>query len=155
MKKKNVQCNKIKNLEKRLACLKDKYDTITKELETENESSTSDEGMIDYNNLLEERRFLENHIERVTSELADEECNIGKSLKTKKGKISIGTVVHVLNHATQLTFKLVSSVHNDDEQNQISTDSPIGKAVLGKRVGDKVIVKTPKGKMTYLIKKIE
>jgi len=46
---------------------------------------------------------------------------------------------------TELEYKLVTSEEADAAQGLISTTSPIGKALLGKRVGDEIQVQTPAG----------
>ena len=46
---------------------------------------------------------------------------------------------------TELEYKLVTSEEGDASQGLISTTSPIGRALLGKRVGDEVKVQTPAG----------
>lgn len=57
--------------------------------------------------------------------------------------------VRVKNHnvGKDITYTLVSSQEADFTQKKISVDSPIGKALLGKSVGDIVEVKVPAGKL--------
>jgi transcription elongation factor GreA len=52
------------------------------------------------------------------------------------------------------TFTLVGFGESNPAERKISTDSPLGKAFLNKRIGNEVIVQTPKGKIVYVIKKI-
>jgi transcription elongation factor GreA len=49
---------------------------------------------------------------------------------------------------------LVSSAEADPDHNLISDESPIGKAVKGKKVGDIVSIRAPKGIMNYRIESI-
>ena len=49
----------------------------------------------------------------------------------------------------KIEYKLVSSEEADVEKGLISTTSPIGKALLGRRVGDEVQVHTPAGKKEF------
>jgi transcription elongation factor GreA len=51
-------------------------------------------------------------------------------------------------------FQLVGFGESDPANGKISTESPLGKAFLNKKVGDIVKVQTPKGKVTYKITKI-
>ncbi len=55
----------------------------------------------------------------------------------------------------QLTFMIVSQHESDPTENKLSFDSPIGKAVMDKKIGDEVKVKTPSGDIFYLILKVE
>jgi len=48
-------------------------------------------------------------------------------------------------------FIIVGVVEADPAENKISDQSPIGRALMGKRVGDRVAVETPSGKLTFKI----
>ena len=45
-------------------------------------------------------------------------------------------------------------VEADPLEGKISDESPIGQALLGKKVGDKVTIETPRGSMDYKLEKI-
>ena len=62
-------------------------------------------------------------------------------------KAYIMSSVKVKNHnvGTEITYKLVSTQEADFTKKKISVDSPIGKALLGKSVGDVVEVEVPAG----------
>ena len=52
----------------------------------------------------------------------------------------------------ELKFKVVGSAEADPDQNRLSNESPIGRAVMGRKKGDKVEVSTPtKGVVKYEI----
>jgi len=48
-----------------------------------------------------------------------------------------------------VTYMLVSEEEADLKAGKISTQSPIGKGLLGKKKGDKVVIKTPAGEMEF------
>lgn len=52
------------------------------------------------------------------------------------------------------TLTIVGSVEADPTAQKISDESPLGKALLGKKVGDKVEIKTPAGATLYTVKSI-
>ena len=52
------------------------------------------------------------------------------------------------------TFTLVGFGESNPGEGKISTDSPLGKAFLNKRICNEVVVQAPKGKVVYVIKKI-
>ncbi len=54
-----------------------------------------------------------------------------------------------------MTFRIVTTIRNDFEKQLISKESPFGKAVLGHRVGDSVIIEAPNGSYTVEIRHIE
>lgn len=70
---------------------------------------------------------------------------------TAKDFVDFGSVITLDNGKGQLSFTLVGMYESDPINKKLSTYSPIGKAVLGKRVGDKIIVNTPSGEITYTI----
>ncbi len=53
------------------------------------------------------------------------------------------------------TWTLVSPEEANALHGKISTQSPVGAAVLGKRVGDKVIVRAPGGETTFKVERVE
>ena len=59
------------------------------------------------------------------------------------------------NGGKTLIFKVVGSQEADFPNGAISEDSPVGKALMGARVGDVVTVEAPRGSMNYTIDKIE
>ena len=68
----------------------------------------------------------------------------------------VGTTITVLKKGSkdEKVFALVGSEEANSLEGRISNESPLGRAVLGKKEGDKVIVETPKGEVEYTIKKI-
>jgi len=65
--------------------------------------------------------------------------------------VSIGSQVTVKVNGKQVVFNLVGEWEADPEQQKISHESPLGKSLMGKIVGDKVEVEAPAGKMIYTI----
>ena len=69
-----------------------------------------------------------------------------------RGEVAIGSTVTIKGAKNrELKFKLVGSAEADPDQNRLSNESPIGRAVLGGKKGDKVDVSTPKGIVKYEI----
>ena len=69
------------------------------------------------------------------------------------GIVSVGSTVTVLKKGSkeEKTYALVGSEEADSLSNKISNESPLGKALLGKKKGDKVIVHAPKGEVEYSV----
>ena len=67
--------------------------------------------------------------------------------KIPQGKVGLGSTVVVLdtNKDEELTYHLVTSEEAAPANGKISTTSPIGRALLGKEVGDEVKVQSPGG----------
>lgn len=73
-------------------------------------------------------------------------------------KISIGCRVLVTNLANgkQLPeYTIVGSQEADVMERKVSEDSPFGKALMGKRVGDELTVEAPRGSIRYRVERIE
>lgn len=71
-----------------------------------------------------------------------------------KGVIDFGSTVTVekINQSKkQLTFMIVSEHESDPSKGTLAYSSPMGKALLRKKVGDSVTVKTPVGETEYVI----
>lgn len=74
-----------------------------------------------------------------------------------KNVVNVGLAVTVRPKGKNaITYTIVGSQDADPIQNKISNASPIGRALLGKKIGDVVRVKTPKGiELEYSIENIE
>lgn len=79
--------------------------------------------------------------------------NVDIIKKTSSGKVQLGSVVTLTNGTTK-EFQVVGTVEADPLNGKISDESPIGKALLGKKVGDEVEIKTPAETTTYTISAI-
>jgi transcription elongation factor GreA len=64
-------------------------------------------------------------------------------------------VTLVDENGVEESWTLVSQEEANTLHGKISTKSPVGAAILGKRVGDKVIVRAPGGESTFTVKMIE
>ena len=72
----------------------------------------------------------------------------------KNDTVSLGNTVVLKDGKTEKTFTIVGSVEADPMEGKISNESPIGQALLGKKLGEKVEIKTPSATNTYTIKEI-
>jgi transcription elongation factor GreA len=68
-------------------------------------------------------------------------------------KVQLGSTVKLKNHKT-MEFQVVGTVEADPLNGKISDESPIGKALLGKVVGDQVEIKTPAETAKYKVVEI-
>lgn len=72
--------------------------------------------------------------------------------QVSKGSVAgFGKTITLSNGQKTLTFMLVSQYESDPKENKLSLESPIGKAVIGKKVGDQVEVTTPSGQIQYSV----
>jgi transcription elongation factor GreA len=72
--------------------------------------------------------------------------------QTSKTNVSVGSAVKVkISGKTEKEFHLVSEFEADPMANKISDQSPLGVALLGKKVGQEFEIDAPVGKLTYKI----
>ena len=71
------------------------------------------------------------------------------------GGIEVGTKVTVKVNGKENTFDIVGEWEADPINKKIAHDSPLGLALVGKKVGDKAEVEAPAGKVTYEILAVE
>ncbi|MGD1003197.1 MAG: transcription elongation factor GreA [Minisyncoccia bacterium] len=71
------------------------------------------------------------------------------------GVIQIGSVVTIKKDEKTSAYTIVGKHEAKPEEGKISDESPLGKAFLKHKVGDKINVTTPAGVMTYEILKIQ
>jgi transcription elongation factor GreA len=76
--------------------------------------------------------------------------------KLDNSKVSILSTVKIKNtkNGAQVAYTLVAEEEADLKKGRISIKSPIGKGLLGKKVGDRVTIHVPAGKMDFEILKI-
>jgi len=70
-------------------------------------------------------------------------------------QVNLGCRVTVEGDGQSLIYHLVGEWEADPAEMKISHQSPLGQSLLGKKVGDKVEVEAPAGKIVYTIKKID
>ncbi len=96
--------------------------------------------------------------ERVEGRIAEIE-NILQNvevIKKPKGdsKVQLGSKVTLKNNGKSKAFQVVGTVEADPLEGKISDESPIGQALMGKKVGDEVEIKTPAETATYKVASI-
>jgi transcription elongation factor GreA len=65
--------------------------------------------------------------------------------------VQIGSTVTVESGDGEESFTIVGSTEAKPTEGRISNESPVGRALLGKKKGEKVLVKVPAGDFTYKI----
>lgn len=105
----------------------------------------------EYQTAREEQDRLEARI----SELEHVLQNVKIIKKPKSdGRVRLGSSVKLKDGGKPLQFQVVGTMEADPGKGKISDESPIGKALLGKKIGDKVEIKTPAGSHTYKVAEI-
>ncbi len=74
---------------------------------------------------------------------------------SKGGKVGLGSAVELEFNGKKVTYTVVGPVEANPLEGRISNESPIGKAVTGKAVGDTFEITTPKGTVNYTVTSIQ
>lgn len=108
----------------------------------------------DYTSAKEDQAFLEGRIQEMEHVLSNVIIidNVSKNLE----EVGIGDHITIQENGSEAeVFHLVGPKEADPKIGRISHESPIGKALIGRRVGDDVMVDTPGGSIRFKITKIE
>ena len=119
--------------------------------------SAKEEGDISENSAYDEAKltqgFVEGRIQTIEAQLRN------AVIIEKNGnsdRVDVGSRVTVAEDGMdEETYDIVGSAEADPVNGRISNESPIGKALLGAKTGDKVIAETPGGEIGFKVVKVE
>lgn len=97
---------------------------------------------LEYEYVKNEQAFVEGRIEQI-SDILQNFVIVEK--KVNKDTVDIGSIVVVRDFDLNKNrkFEIVSSIESEPSQMKISDESPLGRALLGKKIKDEITVKTP------------
>ncbi len=109
----------------------------------------------EYDAAKDEQRDIELRIEELEKLLKNAEVVVEEDVDLEK--INVGCVVRVydMEYAEEMEFSIVGSTEANSLQNKISNESPVGRALIGKKVGDVVDVETQMGTIQYKVLAIQ
>ena len=139
--------NLMKELDYRQNELREKLRDTVAEMRQRGDLSEND----GYTMAIEENQANETEIAKIEDKIKNAEVVKG----SKNGKINISESVVLENSdgKTQ-TYTIVGEDEANPLEGKISFKSPIGKAILGKKKGQKVTIETPAGKTKWTIKEV-
>ena len=99
----------------------------------------------EYHAAKERQGFVNARINQLKKRLAD--ISMIDFTKIPRDRVGLGSTVVVLDtkREEEITYHLVTTEEADAPNGKVSTTSPIGRALLGKQVGDEVKVQSPGG----------
>lgn len=106
----------------------------------------------DYISFKEKLEMIEKRMEYL-GEIIEKAKIIRKPSKKKRGMVDLGSKVLVEENGKLFLFEIVDTIEADPSEGKISIHSPVGKALLGRKIGDIVLVSS-QPKKVYKIKKI-
>jgi len=107
----------------------------------------------EYHSSREDLATLEGRIEELKDIIT--RVNVVDIKKSGEEEVGIGSVVMVSINGSQHEFSIVGEWEADPAAKKISHESPLGKALVGRKVGDNVEVEAPAGKVTYIVKSVK
>jgi transcription elongation factor GreA len=106
----------------------------------------------DYEAAREKQAFVEGRVREIEDILSRVEL-IDENKKTNSVGVGVTVKVHV--DGGEEEFMIVGAPEANPIDKKISHESPLGKALLGKKVGDHVDVEAPMGNLTYTVLSIK
>ncbi len=105
----------------------------------------------EYDAAKDEQRDIELRIEELEKLLKNAEVVVEDEIELDKINVGCEVKVFDVEFEEEMDFKIVGSTEANSLQNRISNESPVGKALIGKRVGETVVVETQAGDIEYKI----
>ena len=144
----------LKELEERLRYLKDeRRPQVAERLRAALEEGGDVSENAEYEDAKNEQAFIEGEISRLDSILRSAQL-IEKT--GKKDVVVLGSKVVLVEQGSkeQEVYHLVGSAEANPREGKISSESPVGKAILGKKKGEKISVHTSEGEIIFTIKSV-
>ncbi len=109
----------------------------------------------EYHAAKEKQSIIEGRIAQLQGTLA--RSRVIDVSKIQSEKIVFGATVTLkdVEKDTTMTYQIVGEYESDMKSQKISFSSPLGKALIGKEIGDTVLVKAPKGTVEYEVENFE
>ena len=108
----------------------------------------------EYDDAKNEQMMLEHRIAQLEERLLS--ARVIDKKQVSKDAVSIGSKVKIRDVEARKTFEyhIVGSAEANPAENKLSNESPVGKAIMGKKKGETVDVSTPRGSLKYKILEI-
>lgn len=109
----------------------------------------------EYDAAKDEQRDIELRIEELEKLLKNAEVVVEDEIDLDKINVGCKVKVYEMDFDEEMEFKIVGSTEANSLQNKISNESPVGKALMGKKIGDIVEVETQVGTIQYKVLEIQ
>ena len=138
-------------LQEELKSLKLERPKITKAIAEAREHGDLKENA-EYHAAREQQGLVEARIKDIEFKLGNSEIIDSKS-KENENQIIFGSIVELLNikDNSKIKYQIVGEDEADVTKNKISFNSPIGKGIINKKMGDIITISAPMGKLNFKI----
>ena len=107
----------------------------------------------EYDIAKEEQAKMEAEILEIEAKLANVRI-IDDKVRGDKVDIGCRVLIKDLQTGEEMQYEIVGTHESNPMENRISNESPVGKALLGKKKGEEALVKTPRGETRFKVLKI-
>ena len=153
--KKKITYEGLKKLEEELQDLKiNKRQEVAEKIKEARELGDLSENA-EYDAAKDEQRDIEARIEELDKLLKNVEVIDEDEVDLSKVSIGCKITLKDLEYDDILEFKIVGSTEANSLKGKISDESPVGRAIIGKKVGETVEVETQEGMIKYEVMSIE
>ena len=108
----------------------------------------------EYDAAKDEQRDIEARIEEIEKILKNAEVVVEDDVNLDQINIGCSVRIYDMEFEEELEYKIVGSTEANSLKGKISNESPVGKALMGKKVGDLVTVETQAGEISYKVLEI-
>lgn len=109
----------------------------------------------EYDAAKDEQRDIELRIEELEKLLKNAEVVVEDEIDLDKINVGCRVKLYDMEEDEEMEFKIVGSTEANSLQNKISNESPVGHALIGRKVGDVVDVETQSGVIQYKVLEIQ
>lgn len=109
----------------------------------------------EYDAAKDEQRDIEARIEELEKILKNAEVVVEDEVDLDKINVGCQVTIHDIEYNEDLVFKIVGSTEANSLKGKISNESPLGKALIGAKIGDTVKADAPMGTVQYKVLGIE
>lgn len=109
----------------------------------------------EYDAAKDEQRDIELRIEELEKLLKNAEVVVEEEIDLEKINIGCKVKVYEIDEEEEMEFRIVGSTEANSLKGKISNESPVGKALIGRKLGDIVEVETHAGTLKYQVLEIQ
>jgi transcription elongation factor GreA len=141
--------NIINETKEKIRIIETELEQIAAQLDQERKESNQEDNLSIHNELMDKKQYLESQLSKLQESLG--KLTITKVKNNHQKELNLGMEVLVDINGSKKNITIVSPIQANPTRGLVSSESPIGQALLGKEIGSKVDITTPAGVKTYAI----
>ena len=109
----------------------------------------------EYHSAREDLSYIEGRVEELELLLSSAKIIQTSGIKKKTSAVDLGSTVTLKVGSSKHIYSIVGEWEANPQEKKISHQSPLGKALLGKKKGEEVEIEVPAGKVKYVVVSVE